>query len=242
MGALVNPKVSAYRMSTVNEANARLLPDLDRVHQARERQPHQAIRTQVSSAKCSIVAAAGALSAAAHPLHAAFGAGLEPALKPIPGKSVLESFTTDVYNSVGTLAILHCSVFVPPPVAMTPQVAPVSTAACAAALRSAAGDAHADANQRCSSELSQAAHLLFTTGVPWDSKPAQHQPRLFGCHSQGNGCRKALVMGAATDSKLLKARADVHHSAIQARVRMVCAWSLSGRQSMQPSAAWLPPC
>jgi len=112
-------------------------------------------------------------------------------------------------------AVLRGTVFVPPPAARTPQeVAPVSTAACAAALLGAAGDAHADAIGDAAAKLSKAAYP-FIKEVPWNSNLYNLNPGSADAISWTKAVGKMIDMGAAMDSKLLKAGADVHHSAIQ---------------------------
>merc|ERR1711972_158952 len=103
---------------------------------------------------------------------------------------------------------------VPPPAAKTPQVAPVSTAACAAALLGAAGDAHADAIGDAAAKLSKAAYP-FMKEVPWNSNLYNVNPGSADAVSWAKAVGKMIDMGAAMDSKLLKAGAEAHHSAIQ---------------------------
>jgi hypothetical protein len=125
-----------------------------------------------------------------------------------------QSKRTLLVGALAATAVLRGTVFVPPPVAKTPQVAPVSTAACAAALLGAAGDAHADAIGDAAVKLSKAAYP-FMKEVPWNSNLYNLNPGSTDAVSWAKAIGKMIDMGAAMDSKLLKAGADVHHSAIQ---------------------------
>merc|ERR1719343_1144461 len=99
--------------------------------------------------------------------------------------------------------------FVPPAVRRT-----ASTAACAAALLGAAGDAHADAIGDAAAKLSKAAYP-FMKEVPWNSNLYNINPGSADAVSWAKAVGKMIDMGAAMDSKLLKAGAEAHHSAIQ---------------------------
>merc|ERR1712187_840662 len=93
-------------------------------------------------------------------------------------------------------ALLRSTAFVPPPSVKSSPVAQLSTAACTAALLGAAENAHADAIGDAAGKLSKAAYP-FMKEVAW-----------------AKAIGKMIDMGAAMDTKLLKAGADAHHAAI----------------------------
>merc|ERR1711912_144621 len=93
------------------------------------------------------------------------------------------------------------------------QAAQVSTAACAAALLGAAENAHADAIGDAAGKLSKAAYP-FMKEVPWNSYLYATSPGSKDAVAWAKAVGKMIDMGAAMDTKLLKAGADVHHAAI----------------------------
>merc|ERR1711920_429713 len=95
----------------------------------------------------------------------------------------------------------------------SPQVAQVSTAACAAALFGAAENAHADAIGDAAAKLSKAAYP-FMKEVDWNSNLYAVKPGSGDAVSWAKAIGKMIDMGAAMDSKLLKAGAEAHHAAI----------------------------
>merc|ERR1719191_2206962 len=88
-----------------------------------------------------------------------------------------------------------------------------STAACAAALFGAAENAHADAIGDAAAKLSKAAYP-FMKEVPWNSYLYATKPGSGDAVSWAKAIGKMIDMGAAMDTKLLKAGADAHHAAI----------------------------
>merc|ERR1712066_817265 len=88
------------------------------------------------------------------------------------------------------------------------------SAACAATWVGAAGDAHADAIGDAAAKLSKAAYP-FMKEVPWNSNLYNVNPGSADAVSWAKAVGKMIDMGAAMDSKLLKAGAEAHHSAIQ---------------------------
>merc|ERR1711972_272300 len=78
----------------------------------------------------------------------------------------------------------------------------------------AAGDAHADAIGDAAAKLSKAAYP-FMKEVPWNSNLYNVNPGSADAVSWAKAVGKMIDMGAAMDSKLLKAGAEAHHSAIQ---------------------------
>merc|ERR550525_2009760 len=89
-----------------------------------------------------------------------------------------------------------------------------STAACAAALAGAASNAHADAIGDAAAKLSKAAYP-FMKEVPWNANLYELNPGSADAITVAKAVGKMIEMGAAMDSKLLKAAADAHHAAIQ---------------------------
>merc|ERR1711988_60104 len=94
-----------------------------------------------------------------------------------------------------------------------PRSAQLSTAACAAALLGAAENAHADAIGDAAGKLSKAAYP-FMKEVPWNSYLYAVTPGSADAVSWAKAIGKMIDMGAAMDTKLLKAGADAHHAAI----------------------------
>merc|ERR1711963_818868 len=88
-----------------------------------------------------------------------------------------------------------------------------STAACAAALLGAADNAHADAIGDAAAKLSKAAYP-FMKEVPWNSYLYATSPGSKDAVAWAKAVGKMIDMGAAMDTKLLKAGADAHHAAI----------------------------
>merc|ERR1712087_135425 len=106
------------------------------------------------------------------------------------------------------------TVFVPPPSgAKSPRTAQLSTAACAAALLGAAENAHADAIGDAAGKLSKAAYP-FMKEVPWNSYLYSTSPGSKDAVAWAKAIGKMIDMGAAMDTKLLKAGAEAHHAAI----------------------------
>merc|ERR1712014_470657 len=106
--------------------------------------------------------------------------------------------TKVLIGGVAVAAVWHLrsAGFVPPPSVKSPRLAQLSTAASAAALLGAAENAHADAIGDAAGKLSKAAYP-FMKEVAW-----------------AKAIGKMIDMGAAMDTKLLKAGADAHHAAI----------------------------
>merc|ERR1711988_310475 len=104
-------------------------------------------------------------------------------------------------------------VFVPPPAGQSPRLAQLSTAASAAAVFGAAENAHADAIGDAAAKLSKAAYP-FMKEVPWNSYLYSTNPGSADAVSWAKAIGKMIDMGAAMDTKLLKAGADAHHAAI----------------------------
>merc|ERR1712039_652110 len=86
-------------------------------------------------------------------------------------------------------------------------------AACAAALLGAADNAHADAIGDAAGKLSKAAYP-FMKEVPWNSYLYSTNPGSTDAVAWAKAIGKMIDMGAAMDTKLLKAGADAHHAAI----------------------------
>merc|ERR1711972_1315725 len=119
-----------------------------------------------------------------------------------------------VMGAIAAAALFRSSVFVPPPSgAKSSRVAQLSTAACTAALLGAAENAHADAIGDAAGKLSKAAYP-FMKEVPWNSYLYATNPGSKDAVSWAKAVGKMIDMGAAMDSKLLKAGAEAHHSAI----------------------------
>jgi len=104
------------------------------------------------------------------------------------------------------------TVFVPPPSVKSTRAAQLSTAACAAALFGAE-NAHADEIGDAAAKLSKAAYP-FMKEVPWNSYLYATSPGSKDAVAWAKAVGKMIDMGAAMDTKLLKAGADAHHSAI----------------------------
>merc|ERR1711988_316912 len=104
-------------------------------------------------------------------------------------------------------------VFVPPPSAKSPGLAQLSTAASAAALFGAAENAHADAIGDAAAKLSKAAYP-FMKEVNWNSNLYAVKPGSGDAVAWAKAIGKMIDMGAAMDTKLLKAGAEAHHAAI----------------------------
>jgi len=122
------------------------------------------------------------------------------------GKRVL------VVGALGAAALYRSTVFVPPPSVKSTRAAQLSTAACAAALFGAE-NAHADAIGDAAAKLSKAAYP-FMKEVPWNSYLYATKPGSADAVSWAKAIGKMIDMGAAMDTKLLKAGADAHHAAI----------------------------
>merc|ERR1712066_641553 len=109
-------------------------------------------------------------------------------------------------------ALYRSTVFVPPPSAKSTRAAQLTTAACAAALLGAE-NAHADAIGDAAGKLSKAAYP-FMKEVPWNSYLYATNPGSKDAVAWAKAIGKMIDMGAAMDTKLLKAGADAHHAAI----------------------------
>jgi hypothetical protein len=110
--------------------------------------------------------------------------------------------------------LLRSKVFVPAPAGRPNMIMQPSTAACAAALLGAAGDAHADAIGDAAAKLSKAAYP-FMKEVPWNSGVYNLAPGSPDAVGWAKAIGKMIDMGAQMDPKLLKAGTDAHHAAIQ---------------------------
>merc|ERR1711941_16466 len=95
----------------------------------------------------------------------------------------------------------------------SPKLAQLSTAASAAALLGAAENAHADAIGDAAAKLSKAAYP-FMKEVDWNSNLYAVTPGSKDAVAWAKAIGKMIDMGAAMDSKLLKAGAEAHHAAI----------------------------
>jgi len=122
------------------------------------------------------------------------------------GKRVL------VVGALGAAALYRSTVFVPPPSVKSTRATQLSTAACAAALFGAE-NAHADEIGDAAAKLSKAAYP-FMKEVPWNSYLYSTNPGSSDAVSWAKAIGKMIDMGAAMDTKLLKAGADAHHAAI----------------------------
>merc|ERR1712207_24259 len=117
-------------------------------------------------------------------------------------------------GALAAAALFPSTVFVPPPSGVkSPHTAQLSTAACAAALLGAADNAHADAIGDAAGKLSKAAYP-FMKEVPWNSYLYSTSPGSKDAVAWAKAIGKMIDMGAAMDTKLLKAGADAHHAAI----------------------------
>jgi len=115
-------------------------------------------------------------------------------------------------GALGAAALYRSTVFVPPPSVKSTRAAQLSTAACAAALFGAE-NAHADAIGDAAGKLSKAAYP-FMKEVPWNSYLYSTNPGSKDAVAWAKAIGKMIDMGAAMDTKLLKAGADAHHAAI----------------------------
>jgi len=113
---------------------------------------------------------------------------------------------------LGAAVLFRSKVFVPPPSVKSPGVAQLSAATCAAALL-AAENAHADAIGDAAAKLSKAAYP-FMKEVPWNSPVYSLNPGTADAVAWAKAIGKMIDMGAAMDSKLLKAGGDAHHAAL----------------------------
>jgi len=113
---------------------------------------------------------------------------------------------------LGAAVLFRSKVFVPPPSVKSPGVAQLSAATCAAALL-AAENAHADAIGDAAAKLSKAAYP-FMKEVPWNSNLYTINPGSSDAVAWAKAIGKMIDMGAAMDTKLLKAGADAHHAAL----------------------------
>merc|ERR1711979_67708 len=119
-----------------------------------------------------------------------------------------------VLGALAAAALLHSTVFVtPPPSAASPRTAQVSSAACAAALFGAVENAHADEIGDAAANRSKAAYP-FMKEVDWNSNLYAVKPGSADAVSWAKAIGKMIDMGAAMDTKLLKAGAEAHHAAI----------------------------
>merc|ERR1712060_114821 len=116
-------------------------------------------------------------------------------------------------GAIAAAALCRSTVFVPPPSSANPRTAQLSTAACAAALLGAAENAHADAIGDAAGKLSKTAYP-FMKEVPWNSYLYSTSPGSKDAVAWAKAVGKMIDMGAAMDTKLLKAGADAHHAAI----------------------------
>merc|ERR1719146_277629 len=129
-------------------------------------------------------------------------------MAPAQGKRVL------LLGASAAAVLLRNTVFVPPPPSgHSSQAAQVSTSACAAALLGAAENAHADAIGDAAAKLSKAAYP-FMKEVDWNSNLYSVKPGSADAVSWAKAIGKMIDMGAAMDSKMLKAGAEAHHAAI----------------------------
>merc|ERR1712203_744752 len=115
-------------------------------------------------------------------------------------------------GALGSAALYCSTVFVPPPSVKSTRAAQLSTAACAAAFFGAE-NAHADAIGDAAGKLSKAAYP-FMKEVPWNSYLYSTNPGSKDAVAWAKAIGKMIDMGAAMDTKLLKAGADAHHAAI----------------------------
>merc|ERR1712056_44071 len=132
------------------------------------------------------------------------------------GPAAMVKGTKVLLGGVAVAAAWHLrgTVFVPPPSsAKSPGLAQLSTAASAAALFGAAENAHADAIGDAAAKLSKAAYP-FMKEVDWNSNLYAVKPGSGDAVSWAKAIGKMIDMGAAMDSKMLKAGAEAHHAAI----------------------------
>jgi hypothetical protein len=116
-----------------------------------------------------------------------------------------------VVASVAALA-LRKSAFVPPPASSMRPVLPISAAAGAAAALGSA-PAFADEIGDAAAKLSKAAYP-FMKEVPWNSYLYATSPGSKDAVAWTKAVGKMIDMGAAMDTKMLKAGAEAHHAAI----------------------------
>merc|ERR1719277_1163652 len=116
-----------------------------------------------------------------------------------------------VVAAVLALAARHAT-FVPPPASSMRPVLPISAAAGAVAAAGGA-PAFADAIGDAAAKLSKAAYP-FMKEVDWNSNLYAVKPGSGDAVSWAKAIGKMIDMGAAMDSKLLKAGAEAHHAAI----------------------------
>jgi len=132
------------------------------------------------------------------------------------GPAAMVKGTKVLLGGVAVAAAWHLrsTVFVPPPSSVkSPRLAQLSTAASAAALFGAAENAHADAIGDAAAKLSKAAYP-FMKEVDWNSNLYAVKPGSGDAVSWAKAIGKMIDMGAAMDSKMLKAGAEAHHAAI----------------------------
>merc|ERR1719284_479004 len=120
--------------------------------------------------------------------------------------------TARVVIATGAAAAIYqaSNSFVPAP---TSRIAPLPAVASAAATLGAAGAVRADAIGDAAAKLSKAAYP-FMKEVPWNSNLYNINPGSADAVSWAKAIGKMIDMGAAMDTKLLKAGADAHHAAI----------------------------
>jgi len=116
-----------------------------------------------------------------------------------------------VVGSVVAFA-LRQTAFVPPPARSMRSVVPISAAAGAAAAVGGA-PAFADEIGDAAAKLSKAAYP-FMKEVDWNSNLYAVKPGSADAVSWAKAIGKMIDMGAAMDTKLLKAGADAHHAAL----------------------------
>jgi len=107
---------------------------------------------------------------------------------------------------------LRQTAFVPPPARSMRSVVPISAAAGAAAALGGA-PAFADEIGDAAAKLSKAAYP-FMKEVDWNSNLYAVKPGSADAVSWAKAIGKMIDMGAAMDTKLLKAGAEAHHAAI----------------------------
>merc|ERR1712032_891216 len=116
-----------------------------------------------------------------------------------------------VVGSVVAFA-LRQTAFVPPPARSMRSVVPISAAAGAAAAVGGA-PAFADEIGDAAAKLSKAAYP-FMKEVDWNSNLYAVKPGSGDAVSWAKAIGKMIDMGAAMDSKMLKAGAEAHHAAL----------------------------
>merc|ERR1719378_1383972 len=120
--------------------------------------------------------------------------------------------TARVVIATGAAAAIYqaSNSFVPAP---TSRTAPLPAVASAAATLGAAGTVRADAIGDAAKKLANDAYP-FLKEVKWDSTTALIKPGSGSAGDYAKAVGKAIDMGAAMDSKLLKAGVEAHHKAI----------------------------